>query len=342
MHIKTRHSILGLMAALLIILAGCGHAQSKQQSSNSSSSKSSVVSSSKKSSKKITSSSQKKQNTTTNETATPWSSDKSSKLAQFMQQWGNIMGQQYEEYTQSNPVDFYGLKVPTDLNAMPPAVGDAKISYTLSSDGKTTADYAIVAIYSDAATTPYPGQHLYLFTLHHGKPEVLVTMQNQGNDNGWLYFKTSDNNDLNNGFAQIVAGQAVPAVGSSESSDTKTAAVGAKTAGILLLLYANPEWLKDYIDSSMWYGINPSSDGLGIPAGYSYITAHGDPTSFIYYSVDGDTITYKYVDETKGTTVANSPVVTKTVSLSQLEKDFYGTEDQKQEVDGYVAQLMDN
>ncbi|KXU10905.1 hypothetical protein WEIDD23_00246 [Weissella sp. DD23] len=45
---------------------------------------------------------------------------------------------------------------------------------------------------------------MYLFTLHNEKPEVLVTQQNQGNPEGYLYFKPTDNQALASGFASIV------------------------------------------------------------------------------------------------------------------------------------------
>lgn len=143
--------------------------------------------------------------------ATPWSSTKADQLTAFMQQWGQSMGQTYAEYDEAHPVAFYGLQVPTELGHMPPAIGEQKINYSLSQDGQTTADYAVVAIYSDAATAGFGGQHLYLFALYHGQPKVLVTMQNQGNDNNWLYFSVTQNADLAKGFADIVAGKSTVA-----------------------------------------------------------------------------------------------------------------------------------
>lgn len=138
---------------------------------------------------------------------TPWSPAKSSALASFMQSWGTTMKQQYQSYWQGNSVNFYGLAVPDDLASMPPAMGDHLIDVGLSTDGRSDHDYTVVAIYSDAATARYMDKHLYLFTLHAGQPVVLVTMQNQGNENNWLYFDASANADLQQGFAAIVNGK---------------------------------------------------------------------------------------------------------------------------------------
>ncbi|WP_127850206.1 Lreu_0056 family protein [Lacticaseibacillus hulanensis] len=329
-----RHLVVIGIAALLVIVGGCGNSKSSSKSSSVTSSKKAAVKATKESAAKAKKAAAKAK-AKAKKAAQPWSPAKAKALANFMQGWDKKSGQQNVEYTQSHPVDFYGLKVPTDFNKMAPAIGNDKISYTLSTNGKTTADYAVVAIYSDAATAAFFDQHVYLFTLHRGKPEVLVTMQNEGNPNNWLYFKPSDDAELQKGFAQVVAGK-TPQVATPRSTTT---AVDAKTAGILLLLYHDPEWLKTYIDSFLWYGVVKQGDGK-IAAGDNYISAHGDPTSVVFYSVDGNILTYKYVDASQGKSVAESPTVVKTTELSWLEKNYYSTPAQKQEVDGYAAKLQ--
>lgn len=338
MKMKIHHLIVGGIAALLVILSGCGHPQSSQHSTTETSSKRAAQSATTKSARQSDNDSSK----SSHKKAALWSPSKSNRLASFMKDWGNTMGQDYAEYSEAHPLNYYGLKVPTELSKMPPAVNNAKISYTLSNDGSTTADYAIVAIYSDEANGDFMGEHLYLFTLHHGEPEVLVTMQDQGTSTDWLYFHQTENKDLQNGFAQIVAGNPAHSPATNSSTDSQTANVDAKTAGILLLLYHDSEWLKTYIDSTMWYGTVTSTDDGGdeIPSGYNYITAHGDPTSYVYYSVSGDIITYKYIDATGDKPVSESPLVTKTISLKRLENDYYTTAAQKREVDGYAAKLQ--
>lgn len=136
-----------------------------------------------------------------------WSPQQAALLATFMKAWGTSMAQTYEAYDAAHPVDFYGEMIPNDFAKMAPAMGEQKLNYTLSKDGKTSADYAIVAIYSDAATGGFGDQHVYLFTLYHGKPRVLFTMQNQGNEKNWLYFSPTKNKSLIAGFAAIVAGR---------------------------------------------------------------------------------------------------------------------------------------
>ncbi|WP_390408479.1 DUF4767 domain-containing protein [Lacticaseibacillus jixiensis] len=221
--------------------------------------------------------------------AAPWSSTKAAQLETFMQQWGQSMGQTYVEYDDAHPVDFYGLKVPTELGRMPPAIGEQKINYSLSQDGQTTADYAVVAIYSDAATAGFGGEHLYLFTLYHGQPKVLVTMQNQGNEKNWLYFSVTQNADLAKGFADIAAGKSAVApaakVGPQSSREAITRAEEAN--GNMPLAW---EPIKNYKQAEALLKVK-FGDG-------KWVTGHGSAgiSSPIYWSVtlEGGTL-YKVV-----------------------------------------------
>ncbi|WP_242617256.1 DUF4767 domain-containing protein, partial [Enterococcus faecium] len=61
-------------------------------------------------------------------------------------------------------------------------------------------------VYSDAETEPYLKKHVYLFGFQQNQPKVLVTQQNQGNPDNYLYFNETANNELKNGFNQIVYG----------------------------------------------------------------------------------------------------------------------------------------
>lgn len=124
------------------------------------------------------------------------------------------------------------------------------------------------------------------------------------------------------------------------SSTAKTAKVDDKTTGVMLALLVEPDWFKEYIGNDFFCyspaGENPISDAV---ADYSYLTANGDPTSFLYYKVDGDTVTYKMWEVSDSENVADGHFETKTVSLSNLEKDYYVTQSQKDEVNSYVGQL---
>nr|WP_278782037.1 hypothetical protein [Limosilactobacillus mucosae] len=124
------------------------------------------------------------------------------------------------------------------------------------------------------------------------------------------------------------------------SSTAKTAKVDDKTTGVMLALLVEPDWFKEYIGNDFFCyspaGENPINDAV---ADYSYLTANGDPTSFLYYKVNGDTVTYKMWEVSDSESVADGHFEIRTVSLSNLEKDYYVTQSQKDEVNGYVSQL---
>ena len=125
--------------------------------------------------------------------------------------WGPTMDQQYKQYDKKINVDLYGLTLPADIlsNSMTMAVGESPVSVEWSTNGEGTKDYQLVAVYSDAETQPYLAQHVYFFVLQKGQPKVLVTQQNQGNEKNYLYFNQCQNQELNNGFSQIISNQQV-------------------------------------------------------------------------------------------------------------------------------------
>lgn len=108
----------------------------------------------------------------------------------------------------------------------------------------------------------------------------------------------------------------------------------------MLALLVEPDWFKEYIGNDFFCyspaGENPINDAV---ADYSYLTANGDPTSFLYYKVNGNTVTYKMWEVSDSECVADGHFEIRTVSLSNLEKDYYVTQSQKDEVNGYVSQL---
>ena len=124
----------------------------------------------------------------------------------------------------------------------------------------------------------------------------------------------------------------------SSASTSSVTTVDGQTAGVLVALLANPDWFKGYADSgTMYYGTNGDSFYGNETAGYNYVTAMGDPTSYIFYKVDGSTVIYK--QWVAGDTVADGHLVTSSATLSRLENDFYSTESQKAEVQHYVGEL---
>lgn len=152
--------------------------------------------------------------------------------------------------------------------------------------------------------------------------------------------KSSSSKKFSQSDSQIQKASSSSDSSTTASSTAKTAKVDDKTTGVMLALLVEPDWFKEYIGNDFFCyspaGKNQISDAV---ADYSYLTANGNPTSFLYYKVDGDTVTYKMWVSSDSDSVADGHFETKTVSLANLEKDYYVTQSQKDEVNGYVSQL---
>ena len=134
-----------------------------------------------------------------------WDASKSAELATFMQSWGQEMGQQYRSYDDHVQANYYGLQVPQDIldGKWTTVINQTPVSVEWTETGEGTADFQIVAIYSDIDHATSAGGHLYFFGFQQEQPKVLVTQQNQGNQNNYLYFKETDNEKLKNEFIQL-------------------------------------------------------------------------------------------------------------------------------------------
>lgn len=140
---------------------------------------------------------------------TLWDSEKSTQLATFVPQWGKTLGQEYKSYNLQNNVSLYGTPLPSAVidGNWKMAINEAPVTVQWSEDGTGHADFNLVAVYSDVETGEYLGQHVYFFGFENGQPKVYLTQQNQGNENNYLYFNETQNQQLKQGFIDIVNGQ---------------------------------------------------------------------------------------------------------------------------------------
>lgn len=140
-----------------------------------------------------------------------WNSSKADNLKRFMSDFSQTMGQDYKEYSQSKDVDLYGIKLPSEVlkGKWKMAVDNQPVQLEWSKTGKGKSQYQLVAVYSDAETQPNMEKHVYFFTIEDGQPKVMITQQNQGNEESYLHFKESQNADLNDSFQSIVEGKEV-------------------------------------------------------------------------------------------------------------------------------------
>ena len=121
----------------------------------------------------------------------------------------------------------------------------------------------------------------------------------------------------------------------STSSRQSTPELNVRQVGTLLSLLHWPNYFKERIDDPGIYYGDDQLEGQT----YHVFSGNGDSTSILYYQIDGDTITYRYVDASNADCVADAPVVTKTISLKRLINDYYNTPAKRAEVNGYVAKL---
>lgn len=181
----------------------------KESSSKSTATQSTSVSTSQTISS-TTSSSQTEESTTASEaasTAGTWNTTKSGELQGFIQSWEQAMGQSYKEYTPGNNVNFYGLQLPDGVvggSEMPLSINNQPATAEWSADGTSSAEYSVVAVYSDAETRGRMDNHVYFFAFHNQQPVVLVSMQNQGMEDHAFHLQITENQELKNGFASIV------------------------------------------------------------------------------------------------------------------------------------------
>lgn len=126
---------------------------------------------------------------------------------------------------------------------------------------------------------------------------------------------------------------------SNSNSATKDTAVDNKTVGVMVALLENPDWFKEYLSSgTMHYGSNYNSPEV---QGFDYVTTNGDPLSYIFFKQEGDNVIIKQWTDEGADMVAHGHFETTTVSLDRLKQDYYVTDAQKAEVQGYVNELKE-
>lgn len=215
-HLKKQ--VAGTLVLLAALLAGCGKsadqtdetASSKQPKTEVKDNQSSKSSAQAESSSSAANSSSAKESSSASQTQAMWNPSKAQQLKQFMGRFSQKMNQQYQAYQPGNNVNFYGLQIPDDVlnhkNGSQASIGERPINVKWSTNGQAgDGVYSLVAVYSDAKDQSYGNQHVYFFTIVDGKPQVLITMQNQGMPHNYLHFSETKNQELRQEFAQLVS-----------------------------------------------------------------------------------------------------------------------------------------
>ncbi|MDB7101294.1 DUF4767 domain-containing protein [Enterococcus mundtii] len=143
---------------------------------------------------------------------TLWDHNKSAQLETFVIQWGKTLGQTYKSYSDTNPVSQYGTPLPNAVidGSWKFLVDNAQMPIQWSTTGENngTVAFQLVAVYSDMETSSDMIRHTYFFGFKDNQPKIYITQQNQGNENNYMYFSETQNQQLKQGFVDIVNGQA--------------------------------------------------------------------------------------------------------------------------------------
>lgn len=189
-----------------------------------------------------------------------WDTNKASQLATFVPQWGKTLGQEYKSYNPQNNVSLYGTPLPSAVidGNWKMAINEAPVTVQWSEDGTGHADFNLVAVYSDVETGEYLGQHVYFFGFQNGQPKVYLTQQNQGNENNYLYFNETQNQQLKQGFIDIVNGQTpqTPVVeeATQQSQQTETTTEQVKSYGeVLTDPHEKAEMIRDLYEGNQGF-----------------------------------------------------------------------------------------
>jgi hypothetical protein len=134
------------------------------------------------------------------------------------------MDQQYQAYTPTHSVTMNGYTYPKDFSQRKLTVNGTEMMAAYTVTGAQTADYNVVAIYSDTAdTSKTTADHLYLFAYRQNQPVVLVTQSTAAE----ATFTPTQNQELTAGFEAVAAGQATAAASATSASSTSQAAAAA-------------------------------------------------------------------------------------------------------------------
>lgn len=297
-----------VVVVLLLVLTGCGGKKSKakvtEKSSETTGSTSLIKTATSTTSKEKTAASTTASVAKVPEVkkAAPWNDTKKAALNQFMGNWGASMGQTYKEYGKGNNVNYYGLDLPDKVlnNEIALVVDDQKVAASWSPDGVTGDGQKIVDVYCDADSvkkTDFPEIHLYLFTVFENKPHVLVGLESGYYERHAVNFKETENQELKNGFSEIMA--------MDEAATTTSAAAPESTPATSSVPKVEGYTDQEVLAAEVWLDLFKDQAFPGVnyfkieqvPAGTPFVPANGSvaypkDTTRIYADSRSDTLAF--------------------------------------------------
>lgn len=314
------------VAALGLILTGCG-GNSNQSSSQSKQSATSV-------SKKSDSNKDKQSNAL-------WDSKKDEKLKDFINEWAPTMHQNYDKYNGKKSIETStGFTYPDDFSKVTVEGTHDSIGY--SKDGTGKYEYNVVAIYNYVGTQPPLPNHItYFFAFHNGQPVALVDQSRDGTPN----LHETANTDVKSTFAEIAAGDSTSYAGSSSASNSTTSnsksESKAKSNSKEDPLIQDPVLIGYLLRVKVRYhGEITADQGLGVMHNQSgYWMGIGTSASNTGYLIEGDKVIFLKQDFSGGQSAADAPYLHIPYSIRDLQNEYYSTPAQKKQVDQIVKPM---
>ncbi|UQS86893.1 hypothetical protein MOO44_08520 [Nicoliella spurrieriana] len=127
---------------------------------------------------------------------------------------------------------------------------------------------------------------------------------------------------------------------SSTATTTNNSGVNDKQIGVMVAFLTMPNWFKQNLDGMYYQPASLTTHSRGTAVrNYSYVSQMGDPTSFIYYQVNGENVNIKLWELSAQGGVADGHWKNETVSIDRLKNDYYVNQSQKDEVNSDANQL---
>lgn len=174
--------LIGSVAVMSLILAGCGESSPTNHSTQTQSSSSTTQS--------MSQSSQSDNHSDSKQSSELWNDSKDQQLSEFINKWAPTMGQSYTKYDGQNDLRTKsGMHYPSDLGQTTVNGSNASIGWAPS--GKGSYDYNVVALYNYDRPGNAATHITYAFAFHDGQPVALVDQSTNGTPD-WTSTKNAD------------------------------------------------------------------------------------------------------------------------------------------------------
>lgn len=130
-----------------------------------------------------------------------WDKKADKKLTEVLNQWKKAFNTPLDKFTEDKDLDWYGFNVIEDLKKPQSFwnyhVNDKPVDITWSPMANINDKINVVAVYSDIKVEKNDHvSQLFLFALYQGLPLILVSSQNQGNEQKNFYLEETNSVSL--------------------------------------------------------------------------------------------------------------------------------------------------